>query len=84
MLADGGIRVKTKNALHKRNWHYTPLPPLRTAVRPSESPFLARFGPLMATLGRFLEADSNFPQLWMPALRHQTEAMARPVAAMPV
>ena len=66
MLADGGGRVKAKNAIRKRNWHYMPPPPPQPPLLPTHAcswpvldPFPTSNGQLRADFG----AVSNARQL---------------------
>ena len=66
MLADGGTGVKAQNAIYKETG-------TTRLSRPSKPPPAHRepvFDPFRASNGHSeptLEADSNLPQLWMPA-----------------
>ena len=50
MLSAGGAGVNTRNAINKRNWHYTPSPSCPTPLTTTQSPFRSLFRPQIATL----------------------------------
>ena len=66
MLADGGGRVKVKNATHKRNWHYMPPPPPQPPLLPTHAcswpvldPFPTSNGHFRPILGPFRTPASS-------------------------